>query len=228
MSIHYIKPNVFYVFKYNNIIRVNDSNKYSLDLIIIDNFYKNPDDIRNYALLQNFSETGSFPGYRTKRSFGNNELYQHLKSYLNNIGYNIIFFNMSIHSIGNCKFTYSIASHKAKSWIHKDTIPTDIFDNYNIENSIHMAGIVYLTPNAPFNSGTIFYEFDYENNKNVTDIDKYTFNTTKWKKTDVIGNVYNRMILFNSQKYHSINKLFGTNKYNGRLTYNFFIICTRD
>ena len=36
------------------------------DLIIIDNFYSNVDDVRSFALEQDFNVDGNYPGHRTK------------------------------------------------------------------------------------------------------------------------------------------------------------------
>ena len=35
------------------------------NLIVVDNFYQNVDDVRKFALSQNFSVEGNYPGYRT-------------------------------------------------------------------------------------------------------------------------------------------------------------------
>jgi hypothetical protein len=37
-----------------------------VDLIVVDDFYTNPDDVRNFALSQEFSVRGNYPGMRTK------------------------------------------------------------------------------------------------------------------------------------------------------------------
>jgi hypothetical protein len=92
-----------------------------------------------------------------------------------------------------------------------------------------MAGVLYLSPNAPPNSGTIFYNFDYSNasyDKQIS-IDEYNHDTTKWKKIDTIGNVFNRLIIFNADIYHSMKTQFGIDKYDGRLTQNFFFTCEK-
>jgi hypothetical protein len=227
MSIYYIKPNIIYVFKYESIIKLNNSSKNSCNLFVIDEFYKNPDEIRNYALLQDFDGRGNFAGLRTIRSFGNIELYDKISFYINLMGYNIIYFNNNDFNGGNCSFTYSIFNDKPKSWIHVDNIHGK--DKFQGLEYINMAGVLYLTPNAPLNGGTIFYDFDYSNSlydPNIP-IHEYTFDETKWKKKDTIGNVYNRLILFNADIFHSIDKLFGTNKYDGRLTQNFFFTCIK-
>ena len=45
----------------------------SCGLIIIDNFYSNAEDVRDYILTQEFSVKGNYPGRRTK-SFATTEL----------------------------------------------------------------------------------------------------------------------------------------------------------
>jgi hypothetical protein len=60
---------------------------------------------------------------------------------------------------------------------------------------------------------------DYTDNK---DIREYASDMTKWKIVDKIGNVFNRLILFNSKRFHMSDDYFGTNTENGRLTQVFF------
>ena len=36
------------------------------DVIIVDNFYTNPDEVRAFALEQDFNVDGNYPGHRTK------------------------------------------------------------------------------------------------------------------------------------------------------------------
>jgi hypothetical protein len=226
MSIYYVKSNIFYIFKHKKIINVNNSFDKSCNLIIIDNFYKNPDEVRNYALLQDFDCTGNFPGFRTIRSYENIELYEKISFYIKNLGYKIIDFNIDPFGDSNCSFTYSTSNDIPSSWIHVDDFVDDVYKKHPF---VLMSGVLYLTPNAPLNSGTIFYEFNYHDNLYDSNIpvNSYTFDNTKWKKIDTVGNVYNRLVLFNGNIYHSIDKLFGTNKYNGRLTQNFFFICVK-
>ena len=58
------------------------------------------------------------------------------------------------------------------------------------------------------------------NNKNETD--KYSQDMTKWKLVDRIGNIFNRLILFNSNRFHMSMDYFGDKKENGRLFQVFF------
>jgi hypothetical protein len=95
--------------------------------------------------------------------------------------------------IDSC-FHYRISSEK--KFIH--------FDAYDI------AGIIYLTPDADVNSGTSFYT-------------KTTNNNDKYKLISTIGNIFNRLILFDSKQYHVQTNEFGNNIYNSRLTQTFAI-----
>ena len=92
-----------------------------------------------------------------------------------------------------------------------------------------------MTPNAPLGSGTAFYKFhdgamcekDSNRLNNKKDIDLYSQDFTKWDLVDSIGNVFNRLVLFNSKRYHMSMDYFGTNKENGRLFQVFFFSTER-
>jgi len=45
---------------------------------------------------------------------------------------------------------------------------------------------------------------------------------TKWDLTDILGNKYNRMVLYRGDLFHQSLDYFGTNKENGRLFQTFF------
>jgi len=57
---------------------------------------------------------------------------------------------------------------------------------------------------------------------NKLELDRDSQDMTKWDLVDSIGNVYNRLVLFNSMRYHMSMDYFGDNKENGRLFQVFF------
>ena len=57
---------------------------------------------------------------------------------------------------------------------------------------------------------------------NKAETDKYSQDLTKWELVDRVGNVFNRLILFNSKRYHMSMDYFGDSKENGRLFQVFF------
>lgn len=181
-----------------------------LSLIVLDNFYSNPDEVRKYILTQDFEVKGNYPGRRT-RSFATEELKNMIQKYIEPFAGKITQFPLSEDAYnGSFQFTTS----RDRSWIH--------VDSYN-----NWGGVVYLTPDAPLSSGTGFYKFKetnvmYQETEHSFQTDKYTQDLTKWEMVDRIGNVYNRLILFNSKKFHTSLDYFGTDKFDGRLFQVFF------
>jgi hypothetical protein len=192
----------------------------SCDLIVIDNFYNNPYDTRDYILSQEFSVRGNYPGQRTI-SYASQELKEIIQKYIEPFSGKIIDFPIpnedgsNSDKIYNGSFQYTTS--RDRSWIHIDG-----FNNW--------AGVLYLTPNAPLSSGTAFYKFhdgtfckrDMEILENKLETDKFSQDLTKWKMVDQVGNVFNRLILFNSNRFHMSMDYFGDSKENGRLFQVFF------
>ena len=174
------------------------------NLAIIDNFYSNPDQVRSYALSQEFNVLGNYPGRRTL-SDTNESVRDYIQKYMPEP---ITYFNTSRDETNyNGAFQYTTCEDR--SWIHTDY-------------TTKWAAVLYLTPNAPLSGGTgifrtktgITYETD---NLNVNCRDM-----TKWEMVDRIGNVYNRLVIFNSKQYHMSLDYFGDDKNNGRLFQTFF------
>jgi len=63
--------------------------------------------------------------------------------------------------------------------------------------------------------------------ENKGEIDRYSQDLTKWQKVDQVGNVFNRLILFNSNRFHMSMDYFGDSKENGRLFQVFFFSTER-
>jgi hypothetical protein len=88
-----------------------------------------------------------------------------------------------------------------------------ILHNYPIviNNGNNKFGIIFLTPDAPANTGITLYR-----TKVVTDVD-----ATDFEKVDIIGNVYNRLVICNTQYVQAISHNFLNNIPNTRLTHMF-------
>ena len=70
-----------------------------------------------------------------------------------------------------------------------------------------LAAVVYLEPDAPFDTGTSFFRHietgATQMGKNITDIDTIdAYERDKWEEIDRIGNVYNRCVIFDANRYH--------------------------
>ena len=192
----------------------------SCGLIIIDNFYKNAMETRNYVLTQEFKVRGNYPGQRT-RSFANNHLKDIIQDYITPFGGKITEFpmpdetNKDDNNIYNGAFQYTTS--RDRSWIHVDG-----FNNW--------AGVLYMTPDAPVSAGTGFYKYKdgttYESDMKILDnkaeIDAFCQDMTRWEQVDKVGNIFNRLILFNAKRFHMSLDYFGNSKENGRLFQVFF------
>jgi hypothetical protein len=189
-------------------------------LIVIDNFYNNPVETRNYILTQEFSVKGNFPGRRTI-SYATEDLKNVIQKYVEPFSGKITVFpcpkkdGSDASKIYNGSFQYTISTDR--SWVHSDK-----WNNW--------AGVLYLTPNAPVSGGTGFYKFhdgamceeDSKLFNNQTELDRFSQDLTKWELVDNVGNIFNRLILFKSHRYHMSMDYFGDNIENGRLFQVFF------
>ena len=201
----------------------------SCGLIVVDNFYNNAQGTRDYILTQEFSVKGNFPGQRTI-SYANEHLRDIIQGYVAPFGGKITEFPMPFlekesnkkddKAIYNGSFQYTTS--RERSWIHADG-----WNNW--------AGVLYLTPDAPLSAGTAFYrfkngEYSEEDAKllNTTEqTDNCSQDLTKWEQVDRVGNVFNRLILFNSKRFHMSMDYFGDTKENSRLFQVFFFTTER-
>ena len=182
------------------------------NLIIIDNFYENPYEIREYALKQQYNiQEYPIPGKRTKKIQNifdyKKKFTEILKPYINNIK-NI---ESSFHSL----------LEKDRATIHK----------YSIHPN-RLAAILYLNPDADLNSGTGFFQFKdgtYDSIElQITEFENtahslFCYDETIWNTTTTVGNIFNRLVIFNGIQYHKPLNIFGDNILNGRLTQIFAI-----
>jgi len=164
--------------------------------IVIENFYENPEKVREYALMQQYITHAGYPGKRTIVSYYPDHIHNVLKTILAPY-----FSNIDIwHNTSNGEF--QITNKYDETWVHRDRAD-------NIKTTI--SGVCYLTPNPPAESGTIFFERDVDQ---------------KYMLTDRVANKFNRLILFNGNIFHSSDKYFGSTDIDSRLTQVFFLECS--
>ncbi len=186
-----------------------------VSLIIIDDFYNNVDDVREFALQQDFNVDGNYPGHRTI-SFIN----ESIKTAISNIVFpyagNITWWG------DNYTGAYQYTTQHDRSWIHAD-------------QTTMWAGVCYLTPNAPYSSGTGLFRHKtsglraaVKNPDGSYDQDilsavyKDSRDMTKWELMDVVGNVYNRLVIYRGDLFHMSLDYFGSDRHDGRLFQTFF------
>lgn len=176
-------------------------------MIVIDDFYTNPDDVRAFALSQEFDVTGNWPGSRTK-TFINESTQVTIQKVLQNVSGNVTDWQAKDGFTGSFQLTTSMD----RSWIHADSYNT-------------WAGVLYLTPDAPLSGGTGIFRYKKTGSmiEDGTDLSGVTQDMTKWELVDRVGNVYNRLVLYRGNNYHMSLDYFGKDKEDGRLFQLFFI-----
>jgi hypothetical protein len=193
-------------------------------MYIVNDFYTNPDLIRNYAIsMQRESESkGNYAGVMTDNSFLTQE-------HIDIIG-QLVGHKVSPNSPFTGKFRFTKKNDKYNQDIHFDT-----------EYNGAWAGLVYLTPNIEDKEGTIFWKhkrtglesiprkFEEINQYGWKDIpDLATFLNTEgidhsyWVKTLTIPYRYNRLVLFRPWMFHSPGPAFGDKIEDCRLIQTFF------
>jgi len=186
-----------------------------VNALVIDDFYAEPEKVREFALNQEFKVRGNYPGQRTE-SFLTDATKKTLRDILYPFAGEIT--NWGGEYTGS--FQYTTASDR--SWIHADST-TD------------WAAVCYLTPDAPVTAGTGIFRhketgwmnFDYKREHDEEYLKQappghHSQDYTKWEMVDRVGNVFNRLIMYRADNYHVSLDYFGKDMYDGRLFQVFF------
>ena len=173
-----------------------------LNTLIIDDFLDKPDEIRNF-LIDNkvsFEKTGSYPGKRTPP--------------VDNLDYKNMIVE-KLHKVLPFKIKMKSLSFSFQLSLSSDTVATLHVD------PTQWAGVLYLTPNAPIESGTLLFKADNESMMKIRSEEKHQLDIDL---TAAISNVYNRLVLFRGVDIPHRSNLagFGDCLENGRLTQVFF------
>jgi hypothetical protein len=180
---------------------------------VVDNFYDDPDSIREFALKQEYIEGGigkGFIGRRTEQQF----LFPDLKG--------------KFEEIMGKKITawqeHGMNGRFQISWSGEPLV-------YHCDSQ-KWGGMLYLTPDAPYQCGTTLYAHKqtkartyYEEGWDAAWKDvpgDCHLDGTSFEPVDVLGNVYNRLVIFDASAIHSASEYFGTVKENARLWQMFF------
>jgi len=195
------------------------------NIMVIDNFYTNVTETRNYILTQEFKNSENQLNKHTisyAREGIKNIIQQYIEHFAGKITEWIIPSEETNgrNSTNTSNGIYQYNTSKNKSFI-------------TVNNNNNWMGILYLTPNAPVNSGLGIYKFkdgtrnieESEARGNKEMLQELNEDYTKWDMVDKIGNVYNRLVLFNSKQYYAHINNFGTTKEDGCL-YQIFSFST--
>lgn len=183
---------------------------------VIDNFYADVDEVRQFALQQEFSVRGNYPGPRTQ-TFLNDSIKNTIESVVKPFYGSVTYWSEDQYT-----GAYQYTTSRDRSWIHAD-------------QTTKWAGVCYLTPDAPLSGGTGLFKHkptgltmaprneDGSYNKEVlSEIYKDSQDMTKWELVDRLANVYNRLVLYRGDHFHMSLDYFGQDLYDGRLFQTFF------
>lgn len=180
---------------------------------VIDNFFEDPYSLRDYAMSLDYPSKGIYPG---KRTFHLNDLNPELYKSLTHKIMSVMFGDYSnIEYDMDMKFQLGQGIYK-EGWAHEDGRYAD------------MSGIVYLTPDAPLNSGTIMCDpinpDDWKKQEHILKTiparntlykgeidnadDKRIEHNSQFVTNIEVSNIFNRAFIFNSHKFHRENVVF--------------------
>jgi hypothetical protein len=177
------------------------------NLIIVDDFYGDPDSVRQFALQQEYNVIGNFPGARTK-SFLSPEIKESIQTLIWDAGGEITKWYADNGYTGSFQKTYA----SDRSWIH-----TDHFNKW--------AAVCYLTPNAPVSSGTGLFLYKKNKARFTAEMGQESYDAqdmTKWEMVDRVSNRYNRLVMYRGDLFHSSLDYFGSTDQDCRLFQVFF------
>lgn len=188
------------------------------DIIVVDNFYADPDLVRNFAMYNlKFEASGYHKGQRSASKY----ILEGTKERLEQImGRKIV--NWNHPNYANGVFQFCTADQPIV---------------YHVDSQMY-AAMVYLTPDAPVDTGTALYKSrvtgvrgfaqdgrmgeDYYNTFKGLSQDMNFYDRTQFEKVDDVGNVYNRLVIFNSSNLHAATGYFGDTIENARFFHLFF------
>lgn len=179
----------------------------SKKLFVVDNFYSNPNEVRDFALSVEYQrDLRWYKGLRSTQPYrpdGIKEVFESI------IGEKIS--NFEEHGFNGC---FQICTAEDPQVYHFDLQK--------------WAAMIYLTPNAPIESGTRLHKSKINGTRHSSESDvNYAFSggfydSTKFDIVDGAGNVYNRLVIMDARCIHSAGPYFGQGVEDGRLTHLFF------
>jgi hypothetical protein len=188
-------------------------------IIITENFYTNPHEVRQHALNQEYKVRGNYPGLRTV-SFLNDSIKNTINGIISPHAGNVTWWGGD--GPDNYTGCYQLTTAADRTWIHAD-------------HTTKWAGVLYLTPGAPHTGGTGLFRHKktgwfkqpvLPNGQTDTEAESKISNEfqdyTKWDLFDVVGNRFNRLVMYRGDYYHASLDYFGKDLQDGRLFQVFF------
>jgi len=186
-------------------------------LLVLDDFYTDPDFVRNQALnMEWYDKKGNHPGKRTDsvKDISVLKAFEHsLNTKIDKKHF------MDMENYNGC---FNLCTALDKCWVHSDNYTT-------------YACVIYLTPNAPPESGTATYKHKKTgltkppllsdgslDMLRFKEIENDGQDFTCWQQLDYVANIYNRAIIYDADYFHAAVQYFGSGPEYCRLHQTFF------
>lgn len=196
-------------------------------IVIKDDFYPNPDEIREAALKQFFitgkrEKKALHPGMRTLSTFSRDNFVFCKNQWSKMLGRNIVYFPPKN---SNTAFNLGLEGHGDTNWVHHDCSGY-LEDTSKMMEGEAYAAVVYLTPDADCRFGTALFKSnisgkiqkDEQHNKGEFAFKQFWEAEKDFNLHTFVGNIYNRCILYPAKNWHApFNAGFGHDKQTGRL-----------
>lgn len=174
--------------------------------VVIENFYQKPDEVRKHALSLKYSgDSNWYKGKRATEKYFPTGIKERFEKALNTKINNI--------DVGASGLFQITTSEDPQVYHHDDQ---------------KWAAVVFLSPEAPLESGTRIHASNSTNALTKRDegienaFPTGYLDSTNFPIISDVGNVYNRCIIFDGQSIHSAGPYFGNSDETGRLVHLFF------
>ena len=187
---------------------VNSDDELKSRIYAVDNFYNDPYGLRQH-ILNNIEFAEDKDWYKGSRSTSQ---------------YFIPGTKEKIEQIMGIKIT-NFEEHSMCGRFQYCTSEDPIVYHYDLQK---WAGMVYLTPDAPYSTGTSLYAHKTTQARDTSHplieeaFPNGFFDSTQYELVDTVGNVFNRLVLFDAQCIHAASGYFGNTRENSRLFHLFF------
>ena len=180
---------------------------------VIDNFLKDPHQVRSKGLKLQYKKGDYYPGYR---SF---EVDEHIKkniiSNASKITNETLRIQKSAEGFDNCCYQYVTKKFQT--------------GNFHTDSPTKYTCILFLTPEPPKNSGLEICDFNFlKNPDSISNKIKYKISAHKYnQKFDPmikVNNKFNRMVIFDGGLFHKQQNYFGSSAKDSRMTIATFLI----
>lgn len=194
------------------------------NIIVLDDFYPNPDEIRQFAINSSYPEPdgSTYPGKNSHDNFYSDELHNRFEQILN---------RKLIPAGGNGYFRLSLETDLFKQDVHVDpswefgavcylNTPDQVIDEGGTSFWIHNKTKIETCPQT--DEEAKYYGYSSAKEGWWTTVYGEGLDRSKWTRYLLSPMKYNRIVIFRTNLWHSHNYNFGTNLQDGRLVQLFF------